>query len=438
MDSNRNEQDSRSESSTANAVQNTSILSRDVISSDPRIRLVDHDEETGLDLYCYNQCDPKDDELLKRCRGVVFHQDTVVLKAFPYTNEYSSKDPELETIIGNLSDWSFYDSYEGALLRMFNFKDRWFLSTHRKLDAFQSKWSSRDSFGALFTKGLEHEYVRSSAFETRIGKDPSNILRKFQDTLDPTRQYMFLVRNTLDNRIVCDPPAQDDPKLFHVGTFQNGLFERESSVDLPKPDKLLFSSRSHLAEYLEKVDITKRQGVICFDSSNQPVKLLNDLYMEMFRARGNEPSVKFRYLQVRMNKKIVDTLCRLYPNMAPIFDDYEKTLYEVAQMIHRSYIMRFIKKRYVIVPKEEYQVIKECHAWYISDPLKNRVTVNRVIQSLNRQLPTALNHMIRRYKIEGDKKEVLPRTVKSRGNSFAESPPVLTLNQNTQIPRVSI
>jgi hypothetical protein len=438
MDPNRNEQNSRSESSTANAVQNTSILTKDVISSDPRIRLVDRDEETGLELYCYNQCDPKDDELLKRCRGVVFHQDTVVLKAFPYTNEYSNKDPDLETVIEDLSDWSFYDSYEGALLRMFYFNNRWFLSTHRKLDAFQSKWSSRDSFGALFVKGLEHEYVRSSSFERRIGKDPSNILQKFQDTLDQSRQYMFLVRNTLDNRIVCDPPAQEDSKLFHVGSFQNGAFERESEIDLEKPNRLTFSTREDLVDYVEKVDVTKKQGVICFDRSNQPVKLLNDIYMEMFRARGNEPSVKFRYLQVRMNKKIVDTLCVLYPNMSTIFDDYEKTLYDIAQMIHRSYIMRFIKKRYVIVPKEEYQVIKECHSWYLSDPLKNRVTVNRVIQSLNRQLPTALNHMIRRYKIEGDKKEVLPRTVKSRGNSFAESPQVLSLNQPSHVPTVNI
>lgn len=438
MESNRNVQNSRSESSTANAVQNSSALTKQVISSDPRIRLVDTDEETGLELYCYNQCDPKDDDLLKKCRGVVFHKDTMILQAFPYTNEYSNNDPELKNVIDDISKWSFYDSFEGALLRMFYFENRWFLSTHRKLDAFQSKWSSRDSFGTLFVKGLEHEYIRSSSFEKRIGKDASNILQKFQETLDVSSQYMFLVRNTLENRIVCDPPSEEDTKLFHVGTFKNGIFERDSEIDLPKPSKIELNSLTDLTAYVEKIDIAKKQGVICFDRTNQPVKVLNDFYMEMFKARGNEPSVKFRYLQVRMNKKIVDILSRLYPNMTSTFDDYEKTLYDIAQMIHRSYIMRFIKKRYVIVPKEEYQVIKECHTWYLSDQQKNRVTIHRIIQSLNKQPPTALNHMIRRYKLEGDKNEVLPRSVKSRGNSFGESPPVLTLNQTTIVPRVTI
>ena len=55
--------------------------------------------------------------------------------------------------------------------------------------------------------------------------------------------------------------------------------------------------------------------------------ILSPAYQEFFHVRGNEPSIKFRYLQVRMNKSQCDMLSYLYPKYTESFGEYENILY---------------------------------------------------------------------------------------------------------------
>lgn len=426
VENKRNESEDRSERSDATASQEFSRAN--IVARESDIRLVDSDEETGLDLFCYNRCDNNESDFIKQCRGLVFHGDSLVLKAFSYADEYSHTDVNIvKNLLTDFPKWSFYSSYEGALLRLFYFSGKWFLSTHRKLNAFRSKWASRESFGTLFKRALEQELAINQKFAERLGEG-ENILERYQNTLDKTKQYMFLLRNSYENRIVCDPAKETDTQILHVGTFVNGELSTDEDIGISYPRKYTFANVDDLLNYIgNDIDPKSLQGIICFGPNNKQFKILNGDYMEMFRTRGNEPSLKYRYLQVRMNKKMTEMLYRLYPEMKSAFDDYENTIYDIARNIYRAYVQRFIKKRYVTVPKDEYQVINECHAWHLSDRENNRVTLDRVIQFLNKRSPTNINHMIRRLKIEQSKKETtVPRTVQgSRNNSAVNSPAVI-------------
>ena len=393
-----------------------------VLAEESKVRLVDSDEETGLELFCYIHCDNNETDFIKQCRGLVFHGNELVMKAFSYTDEFVHTDDSLSASISSLDNWKFYTSYEGALLRLFYFSGRWFLSTHRKLNAFRSKWASRDSFGTLFKKALEHESEINPLFADRLGEG-DNILVRFQNSLDKGKQYMFLLRNCSDNRIVCDPPEPSESLVFHVGTFVNGQLRMDEPSGLPTPEHHTFKTVTELTDHVASQNPKRLQGVMCFGPNNRQLKVLHTSYFDMFQTRGNEPSIKFRYLQVRMNTKMTEMLFSLYPELKPVFDDYENTLYDIARSIYRAYVQRFIKKRYVTVPREEYQVVSECHAWHLSDRENNRITLDKVIQILNKQPPTNVNHMIRRFKIEQAKKqETLPRSVRSRNNSAVNSP----------------
>lgn len=407
-----------------------------ILATENKIRLVDTDEETGLDLFCYNRCSNEEDDFIKQCRGLVFHGENLVMKAFSYTDEYNHTQIEiLRQVLPSFSEWTFYRAYEGALLRLFYFSGKWFLTTHRKLNAFRSKWSSKDSFGTLFKRALENEAERSPEFKNSLGEG-ENILDRFQNSLDKSKQYMFLLRNNNDNRIVCCPPEQSEPLLFHVGTFSKDGFSSELTTGLSAPERLSFSSVEEMSRYIEEhLNPMYHQGVYCFGKNNVQVKVLHRDYQELFSARGNEPSVKFRYLQVRMNKKMTDMLYRLYPELSKTFNDYENTIYDVAQSIYRSYVQRFIKKRYVTVPKEEFQVMSEVHSWHLADRNNNRITLEKVIGVLNKQSPTNLNHMIRRFKTEQTKKqETFPRSIKgSRNNSAVNSPAIVGLTGSPKI-----
>lgn len=389
-----------------------------------RVRITDKDDN-GLELFCYVQCKPEDDITLHQCRGVVFKDDQLVMRAFPYTvehphNEMTLIERDIQPIMGKCK---FFDSHEGTLIRIFNYADKWYVSTHRKLDAFRSKWSSRESFGQAFCNALKAEENANSIFSKELkdakstmskDEDKDNILKCFQSTLDPKLQYMFLVRNSYDNRVVCKVPMRDT--VYHVGTFlQDGTLDIECKTvcGIPRPKQHTFLNIDQLVDYVNKIDIAELQGIICFAPGNIQFKVIHSRYLDFFRARGNEPSIKYRYLQVRMNKKITDMLYYLYPDMEKTFDEIENMLYEIAKNIYTSYVQRFIKKRFLTVPTEEFAVIKECHKWHEQDREQNRINIDKIISVMNKQTPTALNKMIRRYKTE-DKEET---TVKHRNRS---------------------
>jgi hypothetical protein len=385
--------------STDKVTQNTTEFTRGVVESlGKRIRVVDQDETLGLDLFCYDKCEPSDGELIRNCRGVVFHKNDLVMKAFPYTVEYNLTDPERahfeESILDVFKDCSFYDSHEGVLIRMFNFEGKWFTSTHRKLNAFRSKWASRESFGSAFKKALDSEVENNSELRKHIPEGEGNLFERFQSTLDTSKQYMFLVRHSDECRIVCKPPSR--PTLYHVGTFVEGELVMTEDIHVSYPRKHTFLTVDELYNYVNESDVHNLQGVIVFAPNNIQYKIMQEKYQEFFNVRGNEPSIKFRYLQVRMDSEKRNKLYYLYPEMTSTMNTYENTIHDISESIYTSYRNRFIEKMYVTVPREEFKIIQECHSWHQADRTNNIVSDKKVMEVINKQSPTNINRMIRR------------------------------------------
>ena len=374
------------------------------------IRMTDSDDSYGLQLFCYDSCTKDDSEAVKQCRGIVFSGNDLVMKAFPYTEEIRAGDVEKFSSEINLSECKFYRSYEGMLIRMFYYTDKWFISTHRKLDAFRSKWSSRVSFGDIFVSCLEKEYTHNSEFAENLDRTPStaeeSLLSRFEKTLDKSKQYMFLLLNNQENRIVClnDP---DGPGMFNVGTFDAHTGKPvEDDIYICKPLEIpsgQYSSLRDVYEHGQSFDYTKYQGIIIFTPNNKQYKVLNAEYDYFFSVRGNEPSIKFRYLQVRNNEEYSKALRMMYPNMVGAFNSYENYIRLIAKDIFEAYVERFMKKKFATVSPDEYVIVKACHGWHLTDRKNNIVNLKRVYEELNRSPPTLINKIIR-SKMQKEKK----------------------------------
>ena len=399
-------------------------MTKEEVLAFPEVRIIDVDEDSGLELVSYTYCSDSSDPKIKSCRGLIYNGNNLVLKSFPYTHEYNTDCvPDID-----FSCYKFFPSYEGVIIRLFYFSGKWFLSTHKKLNAFRSKWASKDSFGTLFKKALEKESKINIEFRNSLGQGDT-ILEKFQNILDKTYQYIFLLRSNYDNRIVCTPPVGSF--ILHVATFCN-FVQENVNVNIKTPESLFFKNKDELIHYVKnKKD--DEQGVICFGQENI-FKVLNKDYQEFYRIRGNESSIKYRYLQIRMNKRDTEILYSLYPDMKEVFDDYEKCLYDIAKNIYRAYIQRYIRKKWITLAKEEYKIVTECHGWYLLDRENNKISLERVMQILNKQSATNINHMSRRYKLDK-----LPRSIpQSRHVSLINSPVVLkTVNENI-IPDINL
>lgn len=331
-----------------------------------------------------------------------------------------------------------FDSHEGALIRMFYFNNKWYISTHRKLNAFRSKWACKESFGTMFKKALSHLEETNEEFRKRIGSGEDNVLTRFQNTLDTEKQYMFLVRHSQKNRIVCQAPEHDT--TYHVGTFVNGKLTFDENINVPYPDRHYFSNTSELIECVSNTDITSVQGIICFSQGMNQIKILNKEYINLFKIRGNEPSIKFRYLHVRMKPNELSALNYLYPEMTEQFDEIENMLYAIARNIYNAYVQRFIKKKFVTMPTEDYIVMRECHTWHEQDRVNNRISMEKVISVMNMQKPTSLNRMLRRHKnqlYEQKKVEVVNKQRVRSSTTSSESSPTSTGGEIVGLPFTS-
>ena len=380
-----------------------------------KISMVDSDIENNLDLFCYINCKNSDHEFIKKCHGIVFNGDKIILKSFPYTTEYTEENnkSEISSNIESIFDkCSFYNAYEGCLIRVFNFNNKWYISTNKKLNALKSNWASKKSYGMFFNDALMYHMETNEEFrniifnkEKIISED--NISNIFcESVLDKNNQYMFILLNNSDNRIVSDSPKH--PKFFHVGTFINGELSMEENLPIPFPEKLKFDNIDDLYNYVDNINYTKLQGIIVFTPDNFQYKILNKKYYELYNTRGNEPSINFRYLQIRMDKNKNSILKYLYPEKIVDFEQYENYIFDSSKYIYTSYVDRYIKRIRTVVPTEEFNVMKEAHAWYLEDRDNHRITYEKIIEILNRQKATHLNKIIKRLKL----KNIIDSTLK--------------------------
>lgn len=402
--------------------------------SNNSITRVDFDADSNLELYCYLECSNSDNVNLKRCRGLVFHQGKLILAGFPYTDEYNISDSnEINQRITNISDWTFYPSYEGSLIRLFYFNNRWFVSTNKKLNAFRSKWSSSKSFGELFEDALLHECSLNETFSKTV--DRNHIITSFCSLLNKGNQYMFLIRNNKENRIVCNPPSNDEHHVFHVGTFIDNKLDLKHEIEnFPRPEELKFENSTKLFQFISNSNYKNLQGVIAFNSSNEQIKIYNPEYQTFYNTRGNVPSVKFRYLAVRMDKNMVNRMYEIYPEFIETFEKYESCIFEIAQIIHNLYCQKHIKKIFTVAPQDQYNIMKNCHAFHLTNPKKNIVTINVVIKFLNQTPAHILNRMIKDLMFDKNKDNFQrPRSIP---NSLTNSPAIVPVINVQKSPTI--
>ncbi len=338
--------------------------------------ITEFDKNDELTLYCYDSCTNASKDVLKSCRGVVFEGDKLVFQGLPYTDEYVVKDGD-NYGIDNFENTTFYRSYEGCLIRVFCHEDTWYKATHHKLDAGKSKWGSSKSYGEIFD-----ELVNWKDIEGKLDKHCG---------------YLFLMENNKENRLVCR--ALDTPNVWHVGTInESGELDLDNDIGMKKPTKLDIKNQEDLNECARTLDFMEHQGVIAFKENGSQVKIYNDEYKNFLDTRGNENSIRFRYIQLRLDDDKRERLRFLYPEYIESFEQYENILNIITDFIYKSYVERFIYKQYKRTPKDEYKIIQLAHTWHLSDRDRNKISLHKIRELLNEQSPVYLNRIIKRLK----------------------------------------
>jgi len=400
------------------------------------IRIFDVDEEQGLELRHYISCSLNSSETIKQYRGNIYQKKkdannmtkVEICRTFGFTPEFIKDSDNLIPYIlksmnllsspvpspaeVDISKCLSFLSKEGAVLRLYNFdvettdhdgnltvKNHWNLSTHRRINAFKSKWGDPEakSYGDTFIDGLEWE-AKEGTLKGKFDYDKDNdIFSAFVNTLDKNKKYSFIVLNTKHNRLVCDPPSH--PQIYFIGSFKDGQMTIDNDTGIPLPPRTpAFNTLDQLFKYVEQ-DISWKtdQGVILYLPNQTQIKILNPIYASYFCIRGNERSIKFRYLQLRNEKHKVKKLISLYPEHVQDFREYEDILDKISREVHTAYVAKFIQQKHITVPPHKYRIMTKCHEWHRQEREKNKISLEKIQEIIDTQAAQTLNSLIKEY-----------------------------------------
>lgn len=293
----------------------------------------------------------------------VFKNSKILYKTFFWTDKENAKRDEESTA---------FLCPEGVFVRMWACDNDWIISTNRKIYATEHRHLARESYGALFLRAI-------------------GPVEDFQANLDKNLIYNFYLLNMDENRIVCYTP--ENPTVFFVNAVDRTGKDVSSSLSIPS---FFESFKTDLTDPNE-TDPRDYQGLVFRHLSGRFTKVFSDNYRQYFELRGTTPSIRFRYLEVRKNDQDREDMYQIYREYNQDFDDYENILLKISKRLYSNYIERYIKKQYISLPKTEFKVIENCHAYHTLDRTNNRVYLDKVIDVVNELPASTLNHLIKEF-----------------------------------------
>ena len=310
------------------------------------------DDDGTLCIYCAK--DPIN-EFQKSIRGTIFEGDTMIYRGFPYTEELTQHD------IGKIKQYELEKlracwSYEGTLLKFLHHPTRgWYITTHRKLDAFQSRWVSRKTFGELFKDAL-----------LKYDLDYDNFL----SLLDITKRYHFILLSNSDTRIVTRPEFNEELMYLVLYTDSNDvpIWPLESIGKIPITQELKLKDAQEIVDTVAKINPFQLQGIIFYSNDfKKQYRVLNSKYREFANVRNNIASLKYCYILARRDEHQKKLFLELYPEAIEIVKCFEARIHVLAEEIFSVYKRRYIQKQFVRVSKERHAVLQALHSRYFAN-----------------------------------------------------------------------
>lgn len=297
-------------------------------------------------------------------RGIIWRKgsekSTMICRTFPYTEEYLPDDKIINETLSQ-GVWKLYPSYEGTIIRLVNDQETGthLLATHKKLDAFQSYWSSSQSFGSQFESSIENFY------RSKVSDDVENVFALFLSFLPKTYHHTFLLCSNLETKVVADR----DNEIFYVGSFDAKTNDYKGI--LPEMTDVLQNFCNSISEislqdtdlttYIDNINPLKQQGVIAirqdvFDA----FKIVNPIYRSLSELRGNSPSLIKRYFELyKTNSHLLDDFVMFFGHQAHVFQQWFEIFENTMHYLYFVVTERYQKGRYVQTSPFLHTIVKK-------------------------------------------------------------------------------
>lgn len=330
------------------------------------------DDDGTLQIYCAKDPDTK---FKKSIRSTIFEGEKLIFRGFPYTEEISDVEKIKQYELHKLrACWS----YEGTLLKFFYHEvNGWYVTTHRKLDAFKSRWVSKKTFGELFQEAL---------------KDYSLNYDDFLKELDKSLRYHILLVSNADTRIVVRPELQKESLYLVLVTDSKDKpiwpprWPQSSNFKIPSSCNLNVNSAEEIVDLVDSIDPFEKQGIIFFNEDfTKQYRVLNAKYRDYANVRNNIANLKYCYVEARRKPDTKAKFIEMYPEEMEIVKCYEERIKVIVQELYQVYKQRYIQQQMVKTSHERHDVLKSIHAHYIETRIPIKIEdVEKIVNNFSR------------------------------------------------------
>lgn len=339
------------------------------------------DELDNLECFCSDN--PPENDFEQKIRGYIFDGDRLILKSLQYAKTVETNETDFLKSI-DFSQFSVTVMKEGSAIRVFYYKDKWYTSTHRKINAYKSKWGNKESFGDLFEKNIK----------IKTGK---TLQEFYESTLDKNFSYVFSVGTSENTRIVA--PSYNDVSLLATMNSSGDLVSLKSMRNwyLKIVDNItdLNSALNFINNF--KYPFSKGCGIF-LQSEEKSFKIFNPEYFELSKLRNNLPSIPFAYLHNVFDENKRKKFRELYPTFSDVFDTYDSEIHQIAVNLLQKYFERFVKKREFTVSQPENHILYNIHGLFRTTKIP--IKLEHVFLAFSASKPSYINKILSTRKLQ--------------------------------------
>lgn len=258
-------------------------------------------------------------KLERECRSLVVETTNFTVVSYSCTNPVCNREAQQVLINNSSLKPTFYRCYEGSLMSLFNYNDKWYLSTRRCLDSAVSVWNGR-THRDMFNDVLEKEGL---SFEN------------FCLQLDKTKGYYFvLIHHNLENIVKYETIyGENYGKLCLAFVRDNVTQEEILDYELPEFKHIFLPEQIDMEEFDEEnktiqSDIIS-EGVVTKLNINGEYYLLKlqNLSYQFSKANGPVSNIYKGYIYLYQTGKLKEYINNhnIHKNFDKIVNPYNPT-----------------------------------------------------------------------------------------------------------------
>jgi hypothetical protein len=325
-------------------------------------KIVDSKPDQGLYMVHYDVDEinrsPKD-SIERNLRGVIISEsEGIIVPSFGYAPTIILDDFDIKTLENvtenygqthNLKEFNttkILPMFDGTLLRVWKYKNEIHISSHKKIDAINSRWGTSGKFVELFKKYTEGTFSLEDLFSSTENQDSENLISpKIHNFLLVDNDLMISSKLSLDNitgfalyinSINCELPTEVESKLSSLHYTEIKCTDKTVfKVKSFNKDEVEYQSFITKGFFPNETDthpkISLGEGLILFNGTNM-LKIVSNGYNRRSKLVNNDPNILHRVFELLTDsqypKEGTDNFLEKYSIIPIPTDDQIKALSE--------------------------------------------------------------------------------------------------------------